>query len=117
VRAEHDALRPDRTGEEAEGRSAVSQGVEVELLEVLAGRALDVDLALRPHLPAMVPAIADIRACAAAVRKVDLEPRELLEHAAEDQAGRGDRRVHGVADEVCEVVAAQPLLQAGHTRG
>ena len=49
---------------------------------------------------------------AAGVGEADLQLREPVEHAAEDQRGGGDGRLQRVADEVHQVVAGERLADA-----
>ena len=49
---------------------------------------------------------------AAGVGEADLQLREPVEHAAEDQRGRGDGRLQRVADQIDQVVAGERLADA-----
>ncbi len=51
----------------------------------------------------MVPAADEAGHGAAGVRQVDLQFREVIEHAAENQAGGGDTGVVGIAAKVFQV--------------
>src|SRR6202035_5274318 len=87
----------------------MQDGVVIEPLDPRLRRLLDVDLGLRPHLPAVRPAAGLIGNEAAAMHQADLQRGMALEHAAEYQAGRRDGGVERIADEIVEIVGAQAL--------
>ena len=70
---------------------------------------LQVHFRLRPHVPAVHPAPALIGNEAAAMHHDEIELGMPLQHAAEDQARRRDGGVERIADQVAEIIGAQPI--------
>ena len=79
-------------------------GIEVKLFEIGAGRARDVFAAIGKGFIAAVEALGEIRDGAAEVREDPFDVGKTLGHAAEDEAGGGERGVHEEADERHEPV-------------
>ena len=88
----------------------MGDAVVVEVLQVVAGHALDiVHFGFRAHARAKVhPADAEA-GVAAAVGEAQLQVGAFVQHAPEDEGGDGDGGVQGKTDEVGQVVATGPV--------
>src|SRR5580704_9768809 len=109
VAAEEHPICADRGNQKFQRRLGVQDGVVKEAVEIRRRRMFDMHFRLRPHLPAVHPAAALIRDEAAAMRHDEVELGMPLQHAAEDQAGAGDGGVERIADQVAEIIGAQPV--------
>ncbi len=89
---------------------AVAERVHPDAARVLARLLRNRRRALGTHVPAVVQPAERERERAPAVREADAQPREALEHAAEDQLRDGQRVLERVADDQREVVLREPLL-------
>ena len=91
------------------------QVVDPDPVQVLGGRARD-----RVHLRADLVAVDGPREVrrqvAAPVRRHDVQHREPLQDAAEDQVRQRDRRVQRVPDDVAQVVLRDSLAEGGPGR-
>ena len=79
-------------------------GIEIKLFEIGTGRARDVFATVGKGFIAAVEALGEIRDGAAEVREDPFDVGKTLNHAAEDEAGGGERGVHEEADERHEPV-------------
>src|SRR5579862_8809081 len=109
IAAEEHPIGADRGNQKFQRRLGVQNGVVEEAVEKRRRRMLHMHLRLRPHLPAVHPAAALVGNEAAAVRHDEIELRVPLQHAAENQAGAGDGGVEWIADQVAEIIGAQPV--------
>src|SRR5207245_5076418 len=95
----------------------LDERVVVEAAEVAARERGAVGARLRPRGVPAVEAADVIGQQAAAVHEHDLERREAVERAAEDQAAGGQRGLEGEADEVVEIVAPEARAGREQERG
>src|SRR6266850_6207411 len=114
VAADHHAVRAHEADEVLHRRGRVADRVVREPSEIGVERTLRDALRLRPHLLPVGEPADEVRQGAAGMRQADLELREPVEHAAEDEVRGGDGGVERVAEEVVEVVAPQPVAGADH---
>src|SRR6266498_2259683 len=109
VTPHHHSLSANGLDEKVQGRHRMEKGIEAKQFKVIARRSLDIYPRLGPYPPTMLPAAANVRARAAAMGEIKFQARKLFEHAAENQARRSHRGVARVADQVLQVIRAQPL--------
>src|SRR2546422_1876094 len=109
VAADHHAVGADETDEVRERRRRVADRVVGEAPQIRVEGAPGHALGLGPHLLAVGEPADEIRHGAAGVRQADLEVREAVEHAAEDEVRGGDGGVERVAEEVVQVETAQTV--------
>src|SRR5919109_161566 len=100
VASHHHSSCANGLDEKVQCRHRMEKGIEAKQFKIIARRPFDIYSRLGPYLPTMLPAAPNIRARAAAMREIKFQARKLLEHAAEDQAGRRDRSIARVADQV-----------------
>src|SRR5436190_6509604 len=119
VRAHQELTRAHLGGEVTHPFGREHHRVVVHLLEVLGRLLLDrpVGSPGAPVEPGEAPVIGAARVRrqeTAAVRRADLETRELVERALEDQVRERDGGLERIADHVVEVaVALEPVLEVG----
>jgi hypothetical protein len=108
VAADDDLARADLGGEMADGFRREDQRVEIELLQVLGRLLLELDVGIaagRTDQAGMVGAVGVGRQVAAAVRADDLEAREAVERALEDQMRQRNGGFQRIADGAWRVPA------------
>src|SRR5438067_1164972 len=103
-------VRAELLDDELEIARAVAERIDPDAPRVFPRRLRNRRRPLRAHVPAVIETAQRERKGAAAVREADPEPRQALEHAAEDQRGDRERGLKGIADDEREVVLRQPLL-------
>ena len=109
IAAEKDAVGAGRADQKFQRRLGVGDGVVAQAVEITLRRMFQMQFRLRPHLPAMHPAAALIGNEAAGMHHDEIERGITLHHAAEDQARRGNGGVERIADQVVEIIRAQPV--------
>src|SRR5580698_4685605 len=109
IAAEEHPICADRGDQKFQRRLGVQNGVVEEAVEIRRRRMFHMHFRLRPHFPAVHPSPALVRNEAAAMRHDEIQLRMSLQHAAEDQAGAGDGGVERIADQVAEIIGAQPV--------
>src|SRR3984957_17837520 len=109
VAAEEHPIGADRGNEKFQRRLGVQNRVVEEAVEIWRRRMLHMHFRLRPHLPVMHPTAALIRDEAAAVRHDEIQLRVSLQHAAKDQEGAGDAGGERIAEQIAEIIGAQPV--------
>src|SRR6266542_1189667 len=109
VGADGHAVRPDRGDEIPERPRVVADGVVGEAAEIGAEGLLRALLRLGANLLAVTEPAVKIRQRPARVGQADLERREPVEHATEDQMRRGDGGVEWIAEEIAQVEGREPL--------
>src|SRR5580700_5910274 len=109
IAAEEHPICADRGNQKFQRCLGVQNGVVEEAVEIPRRRMLHMHFRFRPHLPAVHPAAALVWDEAAAVRHDEIQLGMALEHAAENQAGAGDGGVERIADQVAEIIRAQPV--------
>src|SRR5580700_7952651 len=109
VAAEQHVRGPRPTDKGFELGPRVHDGVVIEPAQRGFRRYSERFLRFAADMPAVYPAPGLVGGEAAAVRQADLEGRMALQHAAEHDARGRDRGVERIADQVGEVVGAQPV--------
>ena len=117
VRAQGHLLRTHQVHQVLKDHWVVHQGIEPEPAEVILRCNLVVHCAeVRTHLEAMLDARHRGGEGTTAVRESHPQPWQLLEQAAEDHAGDGERGLHGHANQPRHPVLVQAVL-AEHVPG
>src|SRR6266851_5671936 len=115
IGAEHHLARPGAPDEIGKLLGVEHQCGEPKALDIFA-RRLAAGLRLGPYAPSVVEP-ADVEGkISAAVSAADLEPRMAVEHAAENQFRKRDRRVRGIADYVREIGGRDPRTEGASGR-
>src|SRR5439155_927720 len=109
VAAEQDAVVADGPREIAERLRPLDERVVMEAPEVAAGKSSAVRARLGPGPMGAVEAADVIGQEPAAVHEHHRKRRKPVERAAENEAGRRQGRLERIADQVVQVVAAEPL--------
>src|SRR5215469_5082639 len=109
IAAEKHPRRADRGDQKFQRRFGMQYGVVEKAIEIFLRRLFQVHFRLGAHLPAVHPASALIGNKAAAMDHEKIELGIARQDAAEDQARGRDGGVERIADQVVEIISAQPV--------
>src|SRR5947209_18828006 len=91
-------------------------GIEIEALERIRWRLIELALRLCAHVPTVHETSGLIGDESPAMGEADLQRGMALEHAAEHETCGGDGGVERVADQISEIIGRQPI-RARHADG